>query len=108
MTRREEGSTPIYVVLGKGTVPLSGSQSMPEHRASSDCKSARDPKQITAYHAHVYYDPATSRREAALLRERIEEHFPDVRLGRWHNQPVGPHPEAMYQVVFRPEQFGLI
>src|SRR3712207_8632071 len=74
---------------------------MLEHQTSSDRK---DPKQITAYHAHVYYDPATSRREAALLRERVGELFPGVRLGRWHDQPVGPHPQAMYQIVFRPDQ----
>ena len=38
----------------------------------------------------------------------MSELFPDAHLGRWHDQPVGPHPQAMYQVVFRPEQFGLI
>ena len=62
----------------------------------------KDPTRIMAYHAHVYYDPDTSRGEATLLRERIGELFPDARLGRWHDQPVGPHPAAMYQVVFGP------
>ena len=57
---------------------------MLEHRASSERIAVQDLGRITAYHAHVYYDPATSRWEAAFLRERIAELFPDVRLGRWH------------------------
>jgi len=64
----------------------------------------QDPARIMAYHAHVYYDPAASRGEATLLREQIGELFPDARLGRWHDHTVGPHPAAMYQVVFGPGQ----
>ena len=53
---------------------------------------------IPSYHAHVYYDDA-SRTTAARLREAIAERF-EVRLGRWRDEPVGPHPEPMYQVAF--------
>lgn len=60
---------------------------------------------IREFHAHVYYDPATTRDLAALLREELAARF-DVRLGRWHDVEVGPHTQAMYQVVFQPEQFG--
>jgi len=90
------------------TLPLSARGAMLENDTASERTAVQDPGRITAYHAHVYYDPATSRREAALLRERIGELFPDARLGRWHDLPVGPHPQAMYQIVFRPDQFGLI
>jgi DOPA 4,5-dioxygenase len=62
-----------------------------------------DPAKITGYHAHIYYD-AVSRERAAKLRAMIEERFP-VRMGRWHDVPVGPHPCAMYQVAFAPDQF---
>lgn len=55
---------------------------------------------ITGWHAHVYYDPATTRPAAAALRERIAAVFPEAVLGRWHDVPVGPHPSAMYQVAF--------
>ena len=59
-----------------------------------------DPSVIADYHAHVYYDPASTREEAARLREAIAEAFPAALLGRWHEVPVGPHPVAMYQVKF--------
>ena len=58
---------------------------------------------ITDWHAHIYYDPA-DRGAAAAIREHIEAHYP-VRMGRWHDQPVGPHPQPMYQVAFDPPVF---
>ena len=65
--------------------------------------SPTDPSRITDYHMHVYYDP-TSRDRAAQLREWVEERFP-VRMGSWHDAPVGPHVAAMYQIAFMPEFF---
>jgi DOPA 4,5-dioxygenase len=59
---------------------------------------------ITGFHAHVYFDVAT-REIAARVREELGARF-DVRLGRWHDQPIGPHPKAMYQVAFLPNQFA--
>lgn len=61
---------------------------------------------ITGYHAHVYYDAGT-KEKAARLREALEAAF-EVRLGRWHDRPVGPHPCGSYQVAFGPELFGQI
>ena len=58
-----------------------------------------DTGRIEGYHAHVYYEEGESRRRAADLRAAIEERF-SVRMGRWRDQPVGPHPQAMYQVAF--------
>jgi DOPA 4,5-dioxygenase len=60
---------------------------------------------ITGWHAHVYYDPAASRSVAGKLRAAIARRF-RARLGRWHDRPVGPHPQAMYQVAFPPELFA--
>jgi aromatic ring-cleaving dioxygenase len=55
---------------------------------------------IAEYHAHVYYDPATTRGKAERLRERIGERFPHAVLGLWHDEHVGPHPGSTYQVAF--------
>ncbi len=63
-----------------------------------------DTIEIRGFHAHIYYDP-TTRDVAARIREKLGARF-EVRLGRWHDQPVGPHPQAMYQVAFLPEQFS--
>lgn len=61
---------------------------------------AKGPDAIADYHAHVYYDPAGSRGRAERLRSQIAAAFPVARLGRWHDELVGPHPQSMYQVAF--------
>jgi aromatic ring-cleaving dioxygenase len=63
-----------------------------------------DPGIILGYHAHLYYAPDT-RPTAERLRAAIGENFPLVRIGSWHDEPVGPHPVAMYQVAFAIEEF---
>ena len=68
--------------------------------------SVTTPPTSAEYHAHVYFDPHT-RPVAAWLREELERRFP-VRMGRWREQPVGPHSKPMYQVAFRPELFGQV
>ena len=67
---------------------------------------ARATNEIRGYHAHVYYDPS-SRPRAAELRAAIEEQF-EVVMGRWRDEPVGPHPQSMYQVAFAPEEFARV
>jgi aromatic ring-cleaving dioxygenase len=61
-----------------------------------------DPAEINGYHAHIYYDPPT-REKAARLREGMGAAFPAATLGSWHDEPVGPHTVAMYQVAFATE-----
>jgi DOPA 4,5-dioxygenase len=55
---------------------------------------------IEAYHAHIYYDAAATRDCAARLRERVAVAFPGVRIGRWHDELVGPHLRSMFQIAF--------
>jgi DOPA 4,5-dioxygenase len=63
-----------------------------------------DPGEIRGYHAHIYYD-AASKPEAARLREAIGNGF-EVRVGNWHDEPVGPHPVSMYQIAFPVAEFA--
>ena len=66
----------------------------------------RDTAGITGFHAHVYYDQDT-RDRAERVRAGLGSGF-EVQLGRWHDQPVGPHPKAMYQVAFNAGEFARI
>jgi aromatic ring-cleaving dioxygenase len=72
-----------------------------------DGTAARPLSEIASFHAHVYYDPTTTKVEAERLRDWIGERF-SVTLGRWHDVKVGPHDQAMYQVAFAPEIFAEI
>ena len=69
---------------------------------------AQDPAGIVGWHAHVYYDPATTRGNAERVRQGIAERFTGLRLGRWHDVPVGPHTVAMYQVAFTVAHFATL
>ena|ERR1700751_412359 len=66
-----------------------------------------EPSHIKGYHSHIYYSSQT-RAIAERLRAEIGERF-DVRVGSWHDEPVGPHPISMYQVAFVEDEFaGLV
>ena len=66
---------------------------------------AREIGTIQSYHAHIYYDPEHTKETASWVREEIEKRFSPIRMGRWHDVPVGPHPTAMFQVAFGTELF---
>src|SRR5713101_3257563 len=67
----------------------------------------RSTSENASHHAHVYYDPATTRLEAERLRAWIDERFA-VTLGRWHDVKVGPHDQAMFQVAFAADLFSAL
>src|SRR5262245_29571082 len=73
---------------------------MPNSPASATADPPTDIGVIGHYHAHVYYDPASSRDRAQRLRERVAAAFPEATLGRWHDELVGPHLQSMYQIAF--------
>src|SRR5437879_12951212 len=73
----------------------------------SESNNPRSTSEIASYHAHVYYNPATTRLEAERLRTWIDERF-SVTLGRWHDVKVGPHDQAMFQVAFAADLFSVI
>src|SRR5262249_38224818 len=67
-----------------------------------------DPAIIRDYHAHVYYDPAATRDRAEQLRAGVAEAFPGAKLGRWHDELVGPHTRAMFQIAFPREMLAAL
>jgi DOPA 4,5-dioxygenase len=73
---------------------------MQDDRTPTTAAAVVDPGIIKDYHAHIYYDPATTRDRAARLRERVAAAFPEAIVGRWHDELVGPHLRSMYQVAF--------
>jgi len=60
---------------------------------------------IADYHAHVYYDKESKAKAEELLAQ-TEQEFPTARYGRWHDKPVGPHPDWSIQIAFEPELFN--
>jgi aromatic ring-cleaving dioxygenase len=58
-----------------------------------------DPSRIQSWHAHVYFD-ASTRDAASLLRETIATELAGrAEIGRFHEKPVGPHPQWSYQLA---------
>ncbi|KAI2609935.1 DOPA-like domain-containing protein [Hypoxylon fragiforme] len=59
-----------------------------------------------AFDVHIYYF-SSNKAYAKELWERIRREFPELRIYRFWDHPVGPHPVAMFEVnIFTPAQFG--
>jgi DOPA 4,5-dioxygenase len=62
---------------------------------------------IQSFHAHIYYEGPEQAEIAKTLRDDIAARF-SVVMGRWWDEPIGPHARPMYQVAFSPDDFGRI
>lgn len=59
--------------------------------------------EISAYHAHVYFDERTAE-AATRLCEAVRDRF-GAEMGRVHRKPVGPHPRWSCQLAFPSDGF---
>ncbi|MBX9824885.1 MAG: DOPA 4,5-dioxygenase family protein [Xanthobacteraceae bacterium] len=60
--------------------------------------------EIENFHAHVYYD-LPEREKALKLCEAAGKKF-GVKVGRMHDNPVGPHPRGSCQLTIEKEQLA--
>jgi len=63
-------------------------------------------QRIKGYHAHVYFDASTLDRARALCEQAA--HLFELKMGRVHERPVGPHPDWSCQLAFAPEVFAQV
>ena len=59
---------------------------------------------IRDYHAHLYYNADTID-EARAIAEALGQLY-SVKIGRFHEKPVGPHPVWSCQITVSSDQFG--
>ncbi|AEF55448.1 DOPA 4,5-dioxygenase family protein [Marinomonas posidonica] len=64
-----------------------------------------DSIQIKAYHAHLYYQDQEGLIMAQALAQQASDLF-DIRVGRFHQKPVGPHPLWSCQLSFAADAFA--
>ncbi|KAF4998975.1 hypothetical protein FGRMN_2774 [Fusarium graminum] len=68
-----------------------------------------DRSQRGAFDVHIYYLQTNEKQTkyAKELWERIRREFPELRIYKLWDKPIGPHPVAMFEVnIFTPAQFG--
>lgn len=61
------------------------------------------------FDVHIYYfqQSESQTQFAKELWERIRREFPELRIYKVWDKPIGPHPMAMFEVnIFTPAQFG--
>ena len=58
------------------------------------------------YHAHIYWKNPVERKQAMAIREWLADN--NFELGRVWDQAIGPHTEAMYQVIYDSSSKDLI
>ena len=64
------------------------------------------PSLIHSWHAHVYFE-ASDRDAAWALRDTVDAELAGhVKIGRFNEGPVGPHPVGSYELAFSPASFA--
>ncbi|MDQ6962184.1 MAG: DOPA 4,5-dioxygenase family protein [Mariprofundaceae bacterium] len=52
------------------------------------------------YHAHIYYNTENKEQAQQIHQQILHEELPIDRLGFMHDEPMGPHPQGMFQIQF--------
>jgi aromatic ring-cleaving dioxygenase len=99
MLKKTPKKIPMNAAANKNA-PKKNGLARKSSKKAAEVAAASNPRKIREYHAHIYYDPQNTRGRAARLRERVAVEFPHARLGRWHDELVGPHTQSMYQIAF--------
>lgn len=55
---------------------------------------------VAGYHSHVYFDAGSVEQARQLCLEAAKRF--QVKMGRVHEKPVGPHPDWSCQLAYRP------
>ncbi|THU87974.1 hypothetical protein K435DRAFT_830643 [Dendrothele bispora CBS 962.96] len=95
---------------GKSLINLSPGQEQKLSHAYDEFVDPLD-KKNNGFDFHIYYmqNDADQMQYAQALHERIRREFPELRIYRFWDKPVGPHPVAMFEVnVFNPHQTGTL
>lgn len=56
-----------------------------------------------SWHSHIYFDAASqpaAEQLVAILKAAFPPEDTDVTYGRWHQKPVGPHPDWSVQIAY--------
>ncbi|ESK96490.1 hypothetical protein Moror_6998 [Moniliophthora roreri MCA 2997] len=97
-----DGKSLVNIASGQPTPPLS--------KAYEEFVDPID-KKNNGFDFHVYYMQSVPEQlqYARELHERIRREFPELRIYRFWDKPVGPHPTAMFEVnTFNPHQTGTL
>lgn len=62
------------------------------------------PEEFTSFHAHIYFNPDEVEKAQAIGEAAATLFGADV--GRYHVNPVGPHPRGSCQLTVTKDRFG--
>lgn len=80
---------------------------MAEVRSNGAVK--RFPAPIRSYDVHIYFwqTDAANTEKARTLREEIQQKFPELKVYKFWDAPIGPHPTGMFEVDMKtPDEFA--
>lgn len=89
------GVSPNFSALAEGIVPPVNQASVPPTHSMP----LSFPPPVQSYDVHIYFQH-TDKEESSFaksLRNKVVQGFPHLRVGRFHEKPVGPHPIGMFE-----------